>query len=395
MFVPFLYELRSRGVPVGTQEAVALAEALKKGLHQSSLDGFYHISRALMVHSEAHLDAFDQAFLHHFHGVELAATALHQDLLDWLRDALDRIPELTPEEKVLFDLLDFDELKKMFDERLDEQNERHDGGDRFIGTGGKSPFGHSGAPRPGFRIGGRSRNRRAMQVAEQRNFRDYRSDRILDVRQYAVALRKLRTFGREGNEEELDIDKTISATADNAGELEIVTRPPRRSNVRVILMMDVGGTMDPFTQQVEQLFSAAAKATHFKEFHAFYFHNCVYDSVYKTARFRNPVPVDEILARYGKHYKLIMVGDAMMAPYELVAPKGALFFGYEGKRSGLEWLQALTDHFRKAIWLNPEPPRYWSGRTLHEIQKLFPMFPLTLEGLDQGIAHLVKGRGRA
>ncbi len=395
MFIPFLYELRSRGVPVGAQEAVALAEALKQGLHQNSLDGFYHVARALLIHSEAHLDAFDQAFLKQFRGIEVASLAVQDELLDWLREALERIPELTPEEKVLFDLLDFDELRKMFEERLAEQDERHDGGDRFIGTGGKSPFGHSGAPRPGFRIGGPGRNRRALQVAESRRYRNYRNDLQLDVRQYAVALRKLRTFGREGGEEELDVEETIDATAQNAGELEIVTRPPRRSNIRVILLMDAGGTMDPFTHQVEQLFSAAARATHFKEFHAFYFHNCIYDNVYRSATFRDPVATEELLARFGRHYKLIIVGDAMMAPYELVAPKGALFFGYEGKKSGLEWLESLCFHFQKAVWLNPEPPRFWSGRTLHEIQKLYPMYPLTLQGLDEAINHLVKGRRSA
>ena len=223
---------------------------------------------------------------------------------------------------------------------------------------------------------------------------NYRKDRILDVRQFDVALRRLRAFGREGLDLELDVDETISATARNAGELEVVVRPPRRSNIRVLLLMDVGGTMDPFTRQVEQLFTAANRATHFKEFQAYYFHNCVYDEVYLDAQFRRSILVDDLLKKQRPSTKLIVVGDAMMAPYELIAPKGAYFFGHRSQKSGIEQLQTLSDFFDKAAWLNPENPRYWSGRTLHEIKKLFPMWALTLEGLELAIRHLVGGPSR-
>lgn len=395
MFIPFFYALRARGLPLGMQEALSLAEALARGLHGNSLNGFYDISRALMIHSEAHLDIFDAVFLEIFKGVEVEGLQLHQDLLDWLREAAEERWELTEEERKLFDLLDFDELKKMFEERLAEQDERHDGGGRWIGTGGKSPFGHSGAPRPGFRVGGPGRNRRALQVAEARRYKNYRKDRILDVRQFEVALRRLRAFGREGLDLELDVDETISATAKNAGELEVVVRPPRRSNIRVLLLMDVGGTMDPFTRQMEQLFTAANRATHFREFSAYYFHNCIYDEVYLDANFRESILVDDLLKKQRTSNKLIIVGDAMMAPYELIAPKGAYFFGHQSKKSGIEQLQLLSDYFKRSVWLNPEHPRYWSGRTLHEIQKLFSMWPLTLEGLEQAIGHLVKGPRRS
>ncbi len=393
MFVPFVYELRSRGVPVGAQEAVALGEALNKGLHDSTLTGFYHTARCLLVHNESHLDIFDQAFLAHFHGVETAAAQLHQDLLDWLREAVERRPHLSPEERALLEGLDYEELKKMLEERLREQKERHDGGNRWIGTGGSSPFGHSGLPVPGFRIGGPGGNRRAMQVAEARSYGEYRNDRRLDVRQFSVALRKLRSFAREGTEQELDLEESIRETARNAGELEIVTRPPRRPNTRVVLLMDVGGSMDPYTRQVEQLFTAASKATHFKEFRSYYFHNCVYESVYGTADFRDPYPVEQLLHTSSKETKLVIVGDAMMAPYELVAPKHSFFFGWEGQTTGLEWLMKLKDHFAKCAWINPEQPKYWSGETLNRIRTLFPMFCLTLEGLGLAVDHLT-GRRR-
>jgi len=395
MFVGFLYELRKRGVPVGSQEALALADALSKNLHECSLTGYYHIARSLLIHSEIHLDAFDEAFLSHYRLAEAASIKIHQDLLDWLKEARER-RELSPEELALLERFDPDELRRMFEERLRQQKERHDGGNKWIGTGGTSPFGHSGAAREGIRIGGPGGNRSAIGVADARAYRGYRSDHIVDVRQFSVALRKLRTFAREGGELELDLDGTVDATAKNAGELEVVVRPPRRPNTRVILMMDVGGSMDPYIREVEQLFTAASKATHFKDFRSYFFHNCVYQTVWATEEFTKPVPVTDLLRTCGKHYKLVMVGDAAMAPYELVSPRGSSFFGPAGK-SGLEVLQELTAHFERAVWLNPEPRRYWqgAGSTRHAIGQLFPMFPLTLEGLGEAISHLNAGKRRS
>ncbi|MBI3930358.1 MAG: VWA domain-containing protein [Armatimonadetes bacterium] len=394
MFVPFLYQLRARGVPVGSQEAVALAEALAKGLHNSSLDGFYHVARALLIHSEAHLDAFDEAFLACFRGVEGASLKLHEELLKWLEQARRRERELAPWERALLERYTPEELRKMFEERLRQQKERHDGGGHWIGTGGFSPFGHGGAAREGIRVGGPGGNRSAIHTADARAYRAYRNDLRIDVRQFSVALRKLRTMAREDGGEELDVEETIDATARNAGELEIVTRPPRRSNTRVILLMDVGGSMDPYTHRVEQLFTAAGGATHFREFRAYYFHNCIYGQVYATENFREPVTVEHLLHTCGKHYKLILVGDAMMAPYELLVPRGSFFLDMANRKSGLEWLMDLAGHFRRSVWLNPEEPRYWQGpgSTLEDIRRVFPMHPLTLEGLDEAIRHLVGGR---
>ncbi len=391
MFVPFIYHLRARGLPVGTQEAVALAHAMLHELHDSSLDGFYHLARAILVHREGDLDDFDVAFAEHFRGVEAAGIELHKELLDWLEDARKNAPQLTDEERAALEQYDLEELKRMFEERLAEQKERHDGGNRWIGTGGTSPFGHSGAARQGIRVGGAGGNRSAVQVADARRYRGYRADLTLDVRQMSVALRRLRAFVRDGALEELDIEGTIDATAKNAGELEIVTQPPRRSNTRVILMMDVGGSMDPYAHLVSRLFSAAKKATHFKELRTYYFHNCVYGEVYHTDKFDDPIRVTDIIKDCGPHYKLIMLGDALMAPYELLSSAGSLDLGDDNRVEGIAWLMRLEDHFDRACWLNPEPPRYWFNNTIEYIGQVFDMFPLTLDGLGEAVKHLTRG----
>ena len=393
MFVPFLYELRKRGVPVGTQEAVALARALEAGLHDSALDGFYHVARALLVHSEGHLDPFDQAFATHFRGAEAAGLDLTRELIDWLREAR-RAPELTPEEAALLEQFDAEALEKLFQQRLREQRERHDGGNKWIGTGGTSPFGNNGAARDGYRVGGESRHGRALRLAEARQYRGYRSDVNLDVRQLSVALRKLRAFAREGAPDELDLDETIARTAKNAGELDVILRPPRRPNTRLILMMDVGGSMDPFADLVSRLFSAASKATHFKELRTYYFHNCVYGRVFPTPRLDQPVPLTQLFAECGPHYKLIMVGDALMAPYELFTPHGDFGFWDTDGVEGIVSLMALAAHFERAVWLNPERAEQWQGNTIQAIGRVFPMFRLTLEGLGEAVNQLIRG-GRA
>lgn len=392
MFIPFIYALRERKVPVGTQEAVALAKALSLGLHEDSLDGFYYTARALLVHNEAHLDAFDDAFLSHFKGVERGALEIKQQIFDWVREAREGFPELSDEERALFEQFDPDQLEQMFEERLREQNERHDGGNKWIGTGGKSPFGNSGAPRPGIRVGGEGRNRSAIRVAGDRSFRAYRNDLTLDTRQAGIALRKLRAFIREGALEELDLEGTIDATAKNAGELDVKVRPPRRPNTRVILLMDVGGSMDPYADLCSRLFSAASKATHFKDLRSYYFHNAVYGYVYKDARFSQRVSVHDLMHECGPHYKLICVGDALMSPYELLSPNGSVSLSEDAQRPGIYWLMLLQRHFLRSCWLNPEPPSYWTGNTIEHVRSVFEMFPLTIDGLGLAVAHLTKGR---
>lgn len=390
MFVPFLYELRARKVPVGTQEAVALAGALKAGLHDSSLDGFYFVARALLIHDEKHLDAFDEAFGKAFHGLEGKALELHQQLLDWVKEARQRLPALTDEERALLEQLEPDELQRLFEERLREQKERHDGGNKWIGTGGTSPFGHSGrVARPGIRVGGGGGGRNAMAVAGQRNFKAYRDDLVLDVRQLALALRKLRAFSREGQPDELDLDGTIDKTARNLGELEVVTRPPRKSNTRVILLMDVGGSMDPYAHLVSRLFTAAKKATHFKELRTYYFHNCVYGRVYEDARMARPVKLSRLFGETDRKYKLIVVGDALMAPWELMSVSG---WQEDEGVEGVRWMMRLREHYPVSAWLNPEPPSTWWQSTIDVLRRIFPMYPLTLEGLGEAVHQLTRVR---
>jgi len=390
MFIPFLYELRARKVPVGAQEAVALAGALSQGLHQSSLDGFYHVARSLLVHDEKFLDAFDQAFAKVFQGVESAALQLHRQLLDWLAEAAQRLPELTEAEKALLEQLDPQELRRQFEERLRDQTERHDGGKKWIGTAGASPFGHAGrAARPGVRVGGAGGRRSAVRVAGERHFKEYRDDLVLDTRQLAMALRKLRAFTREGQPDELDLDKTIELTARNLGDLEVAVRPPRKSTTRVILLMDVGGSMDPFALTMSRLFSAAKKATHFRELRTYYFHNCVYGRVYESARFTNPTTLAQLFAETDRRYKLIVVGDALMAPWELVSTSG---WGEEEETEGLQWMMRLREHFPASVWLNPEHPTSWWQTTVDVLRKVFPMYPLTLEGLGDAVHTLTRAR---
>lgn len=392
-FVPFLFELRARKVKVGAQEAMSLARALVIGLHDSSLDGFYHVARALCVHREADLDAFDQAFSSHFRGIAATSIEVLDALEAWLADPKNKT-ELSAEELAMLKSLDMDELRKLFEERMREQKERHDGGNRWIGTGGSSPFGAGGKNPTGVRVGPKGGGRSAMAVADARRYQPYRSDIVLDVRQIEVALRKLRAFQREGVLDELDIEETIDKTAKNAGELEIVLRPPRKSNVRVVLLMDVGGSMDPYAHAVSQLFSAAKRASNIRELKTYYFHNCIYGRVYDTERFTDPTPVRDVIAQCGPEWKLVVVGDAAMHPAELLGAGDWEYYS-TGKRgeamAGIQWMNLLATHFKRSAWLNPDPPSYWVGGTAEAIGKVFPMFHLTLDGLSDAIRQLSKG----
>ncbi|WP_394835152.1 VWA domain-containing protein [Pendulispora rubella] len=393
MFVPFLFELRARKVKIGAQEAMSLARALAMGLHDSSLDGFYHVARAVCVHREGDLDAFDQAFLSHFRGIETASVKLLDELEEWLKDARER-RELSEEELALLKSLDMEELRKLFEERMRQQKERHDGGNRWIGTGGTSPFGAQGAHPSGLRVGPMGGGRSALGIADARRYKPYRSDLVLDVRQIEVALRKLRAFAREGDALELDLDETIAETAKNAGELELVLRPPKRSNVRVLLLMDVGGSMDPHAHTVSLLFSAAKRASNIRELKTYYFHNCIYGNLYATERFVDPIRVRDVLDQCHADYKLVIVGDAAMHPGELLGGGDWSYYSShpsEKSMPGIRWMQLVADHFRKSAWLNPDPPQYWKGGTAEALSQIFPMYQMTLDGLGEAIAHLSRG----
>jgi hypothetical protein len=392
MLVDFLFELRRRKLPVSTHEWMALMEAMAKGLHESSLDGFYHLCRTLCVKDIALYDAYDEAFLAYFKDVHTDALKLTEQLAEWLADPR-ALEGLTEEQRAALRELDLEKLRALFEKRLREQKERHDGGNRWIGTGGTSPFGSGGRNPTGMRVGGGG-GRSAMAVAGERRFREYRRDIVLDVRQIDVALRGLRRLGREGAEEELDLDDTIDKTCKNAGELDIVFRPPRRNRVKVVLLMDVGGSMDPHAELVSRLFTAASRSGRFAKFRSYYFHNCVYNTVYEDAQFRKGLAVADLLATSDRDEKLVVVGDALMHPAELLDPGGSMYLYSQNRASGIEWLRRLAGHFRSAAWLNPEPDRFWTGTTIEVIASVLPMWPLTLDGLGHAVRYLVRGGER-
>ena len=392
MLNDFLFELRKRKLPVSTHEWMALMEGMALGLHESSLDGFYRLCRTICVKDIAHYDAYDEAFLAYFKGVHVASLELTQQLIDWLADPR-ALEGLTDEQRRALQDLDLEKLRELFEQRLREQKERHDGGNRWVGTGGTSPFGTGGQNPTGMRVGGGG-GRSAMAIADERRFREYRRDVVLDVRQIDVALRGLRRLGREGAQEELDLDDTIDKTCRNAGELEIIFRPPRRNRVKVLLLMDVGGSMDPHAELVSRLFTAASRTGRFAKFRSFYFHNCVYNSVYEDALFKKGLPVADLLANSDRDEKLVVVGDALMHPAELLDPGGTLYLYSQQRASGIEWLRRLAAHFRSSAWLNPEPDRFWTGTTIEVIASVFAMWPLTLDGLAQSVRYLVRGGER-
>jgi uncharacterized protein with von Willebrand factor type A (vWA) domain len=387
VLVPFLYDLRAHGLKVGALEAVTLAEALAKGLHEQSLDGFYDVARALCVHREQDLDAFDRAFAHRFRGAPAASLDFLKDLEEFLKDP-SKLLYLSDEERAKLQSMDVEELRRLFEERLREQKERHQGGNRWIGSGGTSPFGTGGQHPSGVRLGGGG-GRSALAVAEARRFREYRSDLVLDVRSIEVALRKLRDLQREGAEVELDLEETIDETARQAGELSIVLRPPRKSNVRVLLLMDVGGSMDPHAELVSRLFSAAKRAKNFRSLESYYFHNAVYGSVYEDALMRKKVRLVDLMHKCDKHWKVVWLGDALMHPAELLggAWDEAMNDPGRGDMTALRWFGEAAQHWPRSIWLNPEPARWWNG-TAEWIAKIFPMYELTLDGLGQAIKAL-------
>jgi len=386
MFTDFFYILRKRKVPVSITEWMTLMEALSKG-YISNVDEFYYLARAILVKSEAYYDHYDVAFQEYFRGIETPAEITEQ-ILDWLKDPINRMT-LTEEEQALFDSMDFDELLREFEKRLEEQTEQHDGGGYWIGRGGTSPFGHSGYHPAGIRIGGQSRGRHAIQIAQERRFRNYRSDLTLDVRQIKMALRGLRQLSRIGPEDELDLERTIDATSRNAGDIEMVWTRSRKNAVNVLLLMDVGGSMDPFAMLCSQLFSAAHSSAHFKDFQYFYFHNCIYDNLYRNIERQEAVSTDHLLRILEPDSKVVLVGDARMAPQELTERYGAIYYYERNEIPGIIRLKRIAEHFTHCVWLNPEEPYYWNHPTVLMIGKLFPMFELTLDGLGQAVKKLV------
>ena len=388
MLIDFFFTLKNAGIPVSIKEFLLLLEALDKNVIHQSFDDFYYLARLTLVKDEAHFDKFDRAFASYFKGID-AAFDEKEIPLDWLLKNAMR--ELSDEQKAALEKFGYDKLMDRLKELLEEQKERHEGGGKWIGTGGTSPFGNSGYNPEGIRIGGESRHRSAVKVWEQRTYRDYDASREIGTRNIKVALRRLRKFARHGAADELALDETIRSTANNAGWLDIRMRPERRNNIKVLMLLDVGGSMDDHIQRTEELFSAAK--SEFKNLEFYYFHNCVYDYLWRNNQRKHSERFDtlDVLHKYSPDTKVIFVGDATMSPYEILRPGGAI--DYHNEEAGAAWLQRFTKTFSSHIWLNPEPEHLWDYRqsiALIRQQMGNRMYPLTLEGLENGMRMLSK-----
>ncbi len=389
MMVNFFHGLRDAGVPVTTRELLDLLQALRQNLAFADIDDFYHLSRAVLVKDEKYYDRFDRAFGAHFkdlEGLDDVIEALIPD--DWLRSEF--IKQLSDEEKAKIESLGgLEKLIEEFKKRLDEQKKRHEGGNKWVGTGGTSPFGNEGYHPEGIRVGGESKNKRAVKVWDRRDFKNYDDDVELGTRNIKVALRRLRKFARTGAADELDLDDTISSTARNAGLLDIKMVPERHNAVKVLLFLDVGGSMDPHVRVCEELFSAAR--TEFKHLEYFYFHNFLYESVWKNniRRHNERTMTLDLMHKYSHDYKVVIIGDASMSPYEIMQPGGSV--EHWNEEAGDVWLRRLRQTYDKCIWLNPVPEPEWQyTQSINITNQLMEgkMFPLTLNGLEQGMAEL-------
>ncbi len=385
MFVDFFYHLREFGLKVSTTEWLSLMRALGAGHARADLNTFYHLARCLLVKRESEYDTYDRAFASFF--ADIASTPdIGQELLDWLENPI--LPEISDADRAKLQAFDLDELNDRFRKLLEEQTERHDGGNRWIGTGGTSPFGHGGEHPTGIRVGGGGGGRSAVQVAGSRRYRNLRSDRILDTRQIGIALRRLKRLDRDEGPEELELDTTIDQTARNGGEIELVFGPPRRNRVKLLLLMDVGGSMDPHTHLCERLFSAAHAANHFKKFEHRFFHNCVYQRIYTDMQTLEGKPTSELLKTLDQTWSVVFVGDAWMAPSELTHNWGGIDFGRRDATAGLTWLERIRQRVPNSVWLNPEPHGRWNEPSIRLIRRVYPMFELTIDGLTEAVDML-------
>ena len=390
MLLPFFYMLREGGMKTSITELLTLLEGMKKGLAGQSVEDFYFLARTTLVKDESELDRFDRIFGAYFKGVEDSLADLFQEIPEeWLRRQAELM--LTEEERAQIEAMGgFEELMRALQERLDEQDERHEGGNKWIGTAGTSPFGAYGFNPEGVRIGQEgSRNRSAVKVWDKREYRNLDDSLELGTRNIKVALRRLRKFAREGAADQLDLDDTIDKTARNAGMLDIRMVPERHNAIKVLLCLDIGGSMDDHVRICEEMFSAAR--TEFKHLEYFYFHNFVYESLWKDNHRRQSekTPTLDIAHKYGSDYKLIFVGDATMSPYEIVYAGGSV--EHWNEEPGAVWIKRLLNTYSKAVWLNPEPQERWdytpSTKLIRELMD-DRMFPLTIAGLDDAIREL-------
>ena len=390
MLLDFFYHLRDHRLPVSVNEYLTLLRALQSNIMPPTLDDFYHLSRMTLVKDETLFDRFDQAFGAFYNKLEAVLPSDKEIPLDWLIKEFQK--HLSAEEKAAIEKHGWDTLMDLFKQRLEEQKERHAGGNKWIGTGGASAFGHGGYHPEGIRIGGPSvGNRTAVKVWEKREFRDYDDSQELGTRNFKMALRRLRRFAREGAELELDLDDTISHTARNAGFLDLRMVPERHNAVKVLMLLDVGGSMDDHIQRIEELFAAAR--SEFQHLEVFYFHNCPYENLWKTNSRRHTERFDtwDVIRKYNEDWRLILVGDATMSPYEILHPGGSV--EHHNKETGATWMQRLLDNWPKAVWLNPEPEGYWPYRQSIAIMKNLMhdhMYSVTVSGLEHAMRHLSK-----
>lgn len=396
MFGDFLYLLRRYGLKVSLTEWMALQEALDKGLEGASLTGFYYLCRALLVKTEADFDRFDRCFLEYFKDVKFQQE-VSQELMDWLDRPNAGMGAYDEQQAQLNELLSETEIEELFRERMNEQREQHNCGNYWVGTHGMSIFGNSGMSPVGIRVGGQSLGKRAFRVAGERRFRDFRGDNTLDTRQFQVALRHLRQFSGlvDLPATEFDVDNTVRDTCESGGTLKVRYKKPRQNTVKVLLLMDSGGSMEYYSTLCSALFQAVNKTGHFKDLKVYYFHNCVYSKLYTDPTLRpvNMVATEWLMSNIPGDYKVIFVGDAQMAPHEMfTAFNYWTASGESARRSGIQWLELLRDRYSHAIWLNPgDRPtwgEYWT-RTYDTIERVFPMYPLTVDGLEEGMKKLL------
>lgn len=392
MLINFFMTLKNERLPVSFTELFALLECLKKNVIFANVDDFYYLSRMCLVKDEKHFDKFDRAFGKYFENVELLDALAQLDIPDeWLRRELYSM--LSDEEKAAIEALGgLDKLMEQFKKRMEEQKKRHQGGNKWIGTGGTSPFGAYGYNPEGIRIGQEEgRNGKAVKVWDRRNFRDLDDSVEIGTRNIKMALRRLRKFARTGADEELDLDDTISSTARNAGLLDIKMVPERHNAVKVLLFFDVGGSMDPHVKLCEELFSAAR--SEFKHLKYYYFHNFIYESVWTKSRRRHAETTStfDILHKYGKEYKVLFIGDATMAPYEISHVGGSI--EHYNEEAGAVWMSRMAENFENLVWINPTPKEYWQhSYSIDIVRELIDdrMFPLTVKGLEEAMALLTK-----
>ena len=389
MLVDFFYHLRSQKLLVSVKEYLTLLEALSSPIMPPTLEDFYFLSRTTLIKDETLFDRFDRAFATYYRSLEQKLPPGKKIPLDWLISKLEK--NLTPEQKAKLEKHGWDKLMEMFKERLEEQKARHEGGNKWIGTGGTSPFGNGGVNPEGIRVGGSGGGRSAIKVWDERNFRDYDDSIELGTRNFKVALRRLRRFAREGSDFELDLGDTIASTARNAGYLDIKMVPERHNNVKVLMLLDVRGSMDDHIARVEELFSAAS--SEFRNLEVYYFHNCPYEHLWKSNRRRQMERFEtwDVLRKFNADWRLIFVGDATMSPYEILQPGGSV--EHYNKEPGAEWLQRMVNAWPKSVWLNPEPQASWQYRqSIALIRNIVQdkMFPVTVSGIEQAMRLLSK-----